>query len=291
MEGIFLGTSLLAAFVAGAVALFAPCCITVVFPSYLAAAVRNHRWRLVPLTLVFGAGVAVVLVPITLGLSLLTETLLQYNLWVYGAGAILMLALAWAAASGATWSLPFMRGAPDIARTDSGGVFALGVFSGAASACCAPVLVGVLTLAAVAPGPLAATGVGLAYVLEMVFPMLLATLWWGAVGRLRRASSFSPFLWRITLRPSRDARQPPRDGSVGDEQPARVDRSLPSPDLSARHLTATDQGLLPGSPATTRTGLPPAWLVQFPGATRSHDTGRATPTGLPRSLEHGVRRQ
>lgn len=178
MEGIFLGTSLLAAFVAGAVALFAPCCITVVFPAYLAAAVRNHRWRLVPLTLVFGAGVAVVLVPITWGLSLLTESLLQYSSWVYGAGAVLMLALAWAAVTGATWSLPFLRGAPDIARTDSAGVFALGVFSGAASACCAPVLAGVLTLSAVAPGALAATGVGLAYVLGMVFPMLLATLWW-----------------------------------------------------------------------------------------------------------------
>ena len=46
MEGLFLGGSLLAAFVAGAVALFAPCCIVVMFPSFLAAAVRNHRWRL-----------------------------------------------------------------------------------------------------------------------------------------------------------------------------------------------------------------------------------------------------
>ena len=55
MEGVFLGGSLLAAFVAGSVALFAPCCIMVMFPAYLAAAVRNHRWRLVPLTFVFAA--------------------------------------------------------------------------------------------------------------------------------------------------------------------------------------------------------------------------------------------
>lgn len=178
MEGIFLGTSLVAAFAAGMAALFAPCCVTVMFPAYLAAAVRNHRWRLVPLTLVFAAGVAVVLVPITLGLSLLTESLLRFHSWVYGAGAVLMAVLAWLAATGTSWSLPLMRGAPDIARTDSAGVFALGVFSGAASSCCAPVLAGVLTLSAVAPGLLAATGIGLAYVFGMVFPMLIATLVW-----------------------------------------------------------------------------------------------------------------
>ena len=58
MDGVFLGGSILAAFIAGAVALFAPCCITVMFPAYLAAAVRNNRWRLVPLTIIFAAGVA-----------------------------------------------------------------------------------------------------------------------------------------------------------------------------------------------------------------------------------------
>jgi threonine dehydratase len=64
VNGIFLGGSLAAAFLAGSVALFAPCCITVLFPTYLAAAVKNARWRLVPLTLVFAAGVATVLVPV-----------------------------------------------------------------------------------------------------------------------------------------------------------------------------------------------------------------------------------
>lgn len=178
MDGVFLGGSLFAAFLAGTVALFAPCCITVMFPAYLAAAVRNNRWRLVPLTMVFAAGVALVLVPITLGLSILTESLLRFHTLVYGAGAVLMIVLAGFAATGATWSLPFFRAAPDISRTDSGGVFALGVFSGAASACCAPVLLGVLTLSAVGPGPVAATAIGLAYVFGMVFPLLLLTLLW-----------------------------------------------------------------------------------------------------------------
>jgi cytochrome c-type biogenesis protein len=186
MEGIFLGGSLLAAFVAGTIALFAPCCITVLFPSYLAAAVRNARWRLVPLTLVFAAGVATVLVPVTLGIGLVTQSLLRYHAAVYLAGAALMLVLAIVAATGRTWSLPILSSSPDVSRTDSGGIYALGVFSGAASACCAPVLAGVLTLTAVGPSLVTAAGIGLAYVAGMVAPLLLLTLVWDRTGLRER---------------------------------------------------------------------------------------------------------
>ncbi len=182
MEGLFLGGSLIAAFLAGSVALFAPCCIVVLFPAYLAAAVRNSRWRLVPLTLIFAAGIAVVLVPITLGLGILTRGLLRYHSATYVAGGILMLVLAGLALSGRGWTLPIMRGSPDVQRTDSGGVFVLGVFSGAASACCAPVLAGVLTLSAVAPTLIQGVGIGLAYVFGMVFPLVLLALAWDRLG-------------------------------------------------------------------------------------------------------------
>ncbi|GMQ85846.1 MAG: hypothetical protein BMS9Abin07_1414 [Acidimicrobiia bacterium] len=190
MEGVFLGGSLLAAFLAGSVALFAPCCVTVLFPAYLSAAVRNSRWRLVPLTLIFAAGIAVVLVPVTLGLGILTRTLLRYHGAFYVAGGVLMLVLAGLALSGRGWALPIMRGSPNVQRTDSGGVFVLGIFSGAASACCAPVLAGVLTLSAVAPSLIQGVGIGLAYVLGMVFPLVVMALAWdrfgaGARDRLR----------------------------------------------------------------------------------------------------------
>ena len=33
---------------------------------------------------------------------------------------------------------------------------------------------------------------------------------------------------------------------------------------SARHLSTTNRGLLPGAPALTGTGLPPASLIQLP---------------------------
>ncbi len=178
MEGLFVGGSLLAAFVAGSVAMFAPCCIVVMFPSFLAASVRNHRWRLVPLAFVFAIGVATVMLPVTLGLSLLTESLLRFHTVVYGVGALLLFGLAVISLGGGTWSLPFMRSSPDISRTDSAGVYALGVFSGAASACCAPVLAGVLTLSAVSPGLAAGVGIGLAYVFGMVFPLVIMTVLW-----------------------------------------------------------------------------------------------------------------
>ena len=54
--------AMLGVFFAGGVALFAPCCIVFLAPSYLAGAVKNRRWRLLPLTFLFAAGLAVVLV-------------------------------------------------------------------------------------------------------------------------------------------------------------------------------------------------------------------------------------
>jgi len=182
MEGLYLGGSLLAAFLAGSVALFAPCCIVVLFPSYLAAAVRASRWRLVPLTLIFAAGIAVVLVPVTLGFGILAQGLLRFQGAVYVVGGLVMLLLAYFALSGRNWMLPIMRGSPDVQRTDSGGVFVLGVFSGAASACCAPVLAGVLTLSTLAPTLGQGVSIGLAYVFGMVFPLVILALFWDRLG-------------------------------------------------------------------------------------------------------------
>lgn len=182
MEGIFLGGSLLAAFLAGAIALFAPCCIVVLFPSYLAAAVRNRRWRLLPLTAIFGAGIAVVLVPVTLGITVLTRSLLRFHGPLYAIGGAILLVLALLAVTGRTWSLPMMRGAPDIARTDTAGVFVLGVFAGAASACCAPVLAGVITLSAVSPTLIQGVALGLTYVFGMVFPLVIMAAIWDRAG-------------------------------------------------------------------------------------------------------------
>src|SRR4030066_1648086 len=85
--------SILAAFFAGAVALFSPCCIVFLFPAYLASAVKNRRWTLLPLTFVFALGLAAVLLPVTLGVSLVMASVRRFPTPLYLAGGLLMLAL------------------------------------------------------------------------------------------------------------------------------------------------------------------------------------------------------
>ena len=172
--------SILAAFFAGAVALFAPCCIVFLAPSYLAAAVKNNRWRLLPLTFVFAGGLALVLVPITLGVSLLAGAIAKYHQVLYWAGGLLMIALGLLALSGRMWSMPSVLRAPDATRGDTATFFSLGVFSGIASSCCAPVLAGVMTLSALSGNPAGGLLLGLAFVFGMVVPLFVMALVWDA---------------------------------------------------------------------------------------------------------------
>ena len=195
--------SILAAFFAGMVALFAPCCIVFLAPSYLAAAAKNRRWRLLPLTFVFAAGLALIMLPITLGISLVAGTIAKYHAPLYYAGGALMLLLAAYSLSGHMWSLPAFLRAPDTRRGDSASFFALGVFSGIASSCCAPVLAGVMTLSALSGSPVGGTLLGLAFVLGMTFPLFAMALAWDRL-RLRdkpwlRARPFRLRLGRRTL--------------------------------------------------------------------------------------------
>jgi len=179
MGGLLASGSIVAAFFAGGVALFSPCCIVFLLPSYLAAGVKNRRWRLLPLTFVFAAGLATVLVPVTLGIGLVASALARYHGPLYVAGGTLLLALAVLAVLGRSWSMPSFLRAPDLeARSDTAAVYGLGVFSGVASSCCAPVLAGVMTLSALSGSSAGAFTLGLAYVFGMTFPLFVMALAW-----------------------------------------------------------------------------------------------------------------
>jgi cytochrome c-type biogenesis protein len=178
MNNLHTTGSVLAAFLAGGVALFAPCCIVFLAPSYLAVAVKNRRWRLLPLTFVFAAGLALVLVPITLGISLLASAIANYHAPLYFAGGMLMLALAALSLSGRMMTLPRFLRAPDTTSGDALSFFGLGVFSGVASSCCAPVLAGVMTLSALSGSVAGGLALGLAYTFGMVFPLFVMALAW-----------------------------------------------------------------------------------------------------------------
>ena len=190
--------SVMAAFFAGGVALFAPCCIVFLAPSYLAVAVKNRRWRLLPLTFVFAAGLALVLVPITLGMSLVASAVATYHQPLYYAGGLLMLGLAGLSLSGRMMSLPTFLHAPDTSRGETGSFFALGVFSGIASSCCAPVLAGVMTLSALSGSTVGGLILGLAYTFGMTFPLFVMALLWDRL-RLgeRRLLRAKPLRFRL----------------------------------------------------------------------------------------------
>lgn len=176
MSGVLLGTTLLAAFLGGMVALLAPCCVSVMLPAYLSTGFR-HRGGVVTATLVFGAGVATVILPIGLGATALSSLLLTQHLWIFFIGGILMIGAGLATLSGWKPNLP-MPGRRAVKEGSFGSAYVLGAFSGAASACCAPVLAGVAILSGAAASFPTALAIGLAYVTGMVTPLALVALLW-----------------------------------------------------------------------------------------------------------------
>lgn len=129
------------------------------------------------------------ILPIAFGASWLSRVIIGRHTVVFLAGGALMLVLGGAMITG--WKLPLpMPGMQARRGRGPGTVFALGAFSGTASACCAPVLAGVVALSGAAGSFSVALAVGVAYVFGMVIPLLgIALLWdrydWGSSRLLR----------------------------------------------------------------------------------------------------------
>jgi cytochrome c biogenesis protein CcdA len=195
-SSIFFGGSVLAAIIAGAIALFAPCCISVMLPAYFASSFQNRR-LLVAMTFLFAAGIATVILPIAMGASLLRQLLVSQHTAIYVTGGILMLVLAGYVLLGGQIHLP-MPGRRAGGKTGILSVYSLGIFSGVASSCCAPVLAGVIALSSVVSSFWLALGLGAAYVFGMVAPLFVIALLWDRydwrASRLFRPRSFT---WRL----------------------------------------------------------------------------------------------
>ncbi|MGH2452431.1 MAG: cytochrome c biogenesis CcdA family protein [bacterium] len=176
MTSLLFGGSVLAAFLAGGLALLAPCCITFLLPAYFASAFRERR-SLLMMTFVFASGIALVLVPIALGLAALSQVFSRFHRELSMAGGAFLMLVGILALSGKGMTPAVMR-APDLKRRDPLAVMGLGVFSGVASSCCTPVLAGVLALTALSASLVHAVTVSLAYVAGMVFPMLALAYFW-----------------------------------------------------------------------------------------------------------------
>ena len=168
---MLLGASIISAFVAGVAALFAPCCITVLLPSYLASIFRE-KYKVFLMTFIFFLGILTVFLPLGLGVAALGQVFSTYHTPIFVAGSILLIALGLSTLTGVHLKLPF-HVTPRLKKHNAVSVYSLGIFSGIATTCCAPVLAGVLALAAM-PGSLFWGGIyTLAYVLGMVAPLFI----------------------------------------------------------------------------------------------------------------------
>ena len=172
---LFFSASLLAAFLAGMAALFAPCCITVLLPAYLASAFRERK-TILKMTFIFFFGVAAVLIPIGLGAAWLADIFQDFHRQLYIVGGSFMIILAVITLMGK--NLPMIprpkRWATVGPLDHPKSVFVLGLLSGAATSCCAPVLAGAVTLAITSGTFAKALAVTFAYVFGMTFPLFIA---------------------------------------------------------------------------------------------------------------------
>ncbi len=173
---LFFGGSAIAAFVAGVVALFAPCCISVMLPAYFASSFRN-RSVLVGMTAVFFAGVATVILPLAMGASVLRQLFTTEHTTIYVAAGLVLIGMALYTMMGGQLHLP-MPGRRPSGKAGPLNVYTLGLFSGITSSCCAPVLAGVIALSSMAQSYLVALGLGAAYVFGMVAPLFVISLLW-----------------------------------------------------------------------------------------------------------------
>lgn len=174
MENSLFQISIIASFVAGMVALFAPCCITFLLPAYLGN-VFKEKEKVLLMTLVFGLGIFIVLMPAVLGVSIVSKMIFRYHDGIYTFGGIVMLLVAFTTFLGIKMPMPKISNKSQ-GKTDVLSIFTLGIFSGITSACCAPVLIGVMALTVLTPSFFGSLLVGSMYVLGMVTPLLLISI-------------------------------------------------------------------------------------------------------------------
>ncbi len=175
MNSLFTSASLIVAFFGGMVMLFAPCCITLMLPAYLGSVFKAKR-KVIGMTLLFAAGVATIMLPLVLGARFIASFFSEYHFYVFAGGSLIMIGVGLMSLFNKTIELPFVSKLKSPRLTNGASAYLLGVVSGISSSCCAPVLLGALSLAALSPSLLTATGVGLAYTFGIVFPLFLLSL-------------------------------------------------------------------------------------------------------------------
>jgi cytochrome c biogenesis protein CcdA len=172
MDSLFTSASLIVAFFGGMVMLFAPCCITLMLPAYLGSTFKVKS-KVLWMTLLFAAGVASIIIPVVLGARFIVSFFNEYHFFIFAGGSLIMIGVGFMSLFNKSINMPFVSKLKSPQVTNSVSAYTLGVVSGISSTCCAPVLLGALSLAALSPSLLQAAAVGLAYTFGIVFPLFI----------------------------------------------------------------------------------------------------------------------
>lgn len=175
-SNLLFGISLTASFLAGILALFAPCCITFLFPAYVGTIFKDNK-KVILYTFIFALGLSLILIPVAMGFRFIIFFLDAYHKQVYYIGAFFLMFMGLMTLKPIFHLPQLFHVQPKIDKSiNAGSVFGLGLMSGLTSACCAPVLFAAITLTTLSPSFFQAVIVSLAYVLGIVFPLFLLSL-------------------------------------------------------------------------------------------------------------------
>lgn len=203
MTDFVIGTSILASFIAGIAALLAPCCITVLLPTYFASIFHEKR-KIFLMTFIFFLGIFTVFLPLGLGSAAFGQLVKNYHNIIFTLGGFFLFILGINILLGNRFSL-HLKVNPAVKNYNFFSIFLLGILSGIATTCCAPVLAGVLALA-ILPGSIFWGLIyTLSYVLGMVLPLFIISLFLDKTNltqkilRFRKPLSYSIFKRKILL--------------------------------------------------------------------------------------------
>ncbi len=191
MTSLLIVAYMIVAFVAGLVALAMPCCFSVLLPTYFAQSFKEKSRRL-GMTVVFSTGIATIMLPLAFGITYLGRILGTNHALIFVGGGFLMILIGFWTLWG-RGMLPRINFPVNLNKVNAASVYTLGMFSGAATSCCAPVLAGILILTALSASLFQGLLIGFTYVLGMVFPLFVIALLWGKY----RAGEERPFKGRV----------------------------------------------------------------------------------------------
>lgn len=202
--GIVETASFITAFLAGGAALLAPCCIGVLLPSYLAS-IFQTRTKIFLMTFVYYLGLLTIFLPIGLGFASLGELFRNFHTLIFAVGGLFMLVLGASLLLGKSIMLPIHVNQKLDKKHSFWSLYVLGIFSGIATSCCAPVLAGVMALTFLPGSWVLGVVYSLAFVTGMVLPLFIIaalvdkTKAINRIGLLKRQINYTVFKRSISV--------------------------------------------------------------------------------------------